>query len=178
MILAIAGDAASQVPRPNVSGIAVGAIDSTTPAYRQFDRFLSQTLATRRPRMGYVDSLYTCGDEEGFEERRWIAAYRILQLTTRGDTGRVVVALTSVARQLQETDSRYGARTGILEDTASWRLVRNEETGGRWMTCGDSDQGFNTMAIGRSVRWRKGSAKRAVALADSIRKARGLPIVR
>lgn len=155
--------------------------DSLAPAFQQFARFLSLAVASRVPHAGRVDSVYTSGTDLGIDERdtdmRWVAASRILYVSTKGDTGRAAAVITEVARQVDDHDG-YRASYGIREDTAHWGLVRGVDTSGRWLVQGDAAEGFGVFHIGRDIRWVVGSRSQALAAVDSIRRARGLPLVR
>jgi hypothetical protein len=72
------------------------------------------------------------GVDEMNDDMRWLAAYRIVSLRTRGDSSWARAVITSTARQ---KDDGYGwtARYGIREDAAHWMLVRSAEVGGAWM---------------------------------------------
>jgi hypothetical protein len=88
-----------------------------------------------------------------------------------------VALITSVARQTNENDV-WTASTEIREDTVHWALIRNTDTQGRWMVNGDAAEGFGLFHIGRDVRWVRGSRVQALAAIDSIRRARGLEVLR
>lgn len=177
LILPMRSSSAQAPASPNRTAPA----DTTSEPYKQFARFLWLAVATRAPGPGRVDSVYTHGTDLGIDERytdmRWVAAYRILSIWTAGDSGRAAAVITTVARQ---TDKGYGwtARYGIRDDTAHWRLERSADTGGRWKVRGDALDGFRVFRVGRDVKWLTGSPKKAFAAVDSIRRARGLPLVR
>ena len=172
-------DTISSAQRNDTSGYVM--VDTLSPAYQQLDRFLSLAVATRVPHVGRVDSVYTSGTELGIDEQyramRWIAASRILWVSTKGDSARAAAVITEVARQMDEGNG-YRAEYGIREDTAHWRLVRGVDSSGRWLVNGDAQEGFGVLPIGRDIRWISGSRERALAAVDSIRTARGLPLVR
>jgi hypothetical protein len=46
------------------------------------------------------------------------------------------------------------------------------------MVRGDAYEHFSVFRVGRNVRWITGSQAKALAAVDSIRRARGLPVVR
>jgi hypothetical protein len=160
---------------------ALAMADSLSPAFQQFDRFLSLAVATRALHVGITDSVYTSGSEpeitEGDTAMRWIAAARILAVSTRGDTGHAAAVITEVARQAEKHDG-YEATYGVRDDTAHWVLVRGVDSTGKWLVNGDADEGFGVFPIGRDIRWVTGSRAKAIAAVDSIRRARGLAIVR
>jgi hypothetical protein len=168
----------AQSQAPHAAAVAPPAkSDTATLARAQFEKFLSLAIATRQPHVGMIDSVYTCGDEESRDDMRWIAAFRILSVSVAGDSGRAAAALTVVAIQ-KDGLSGWTARFGIREDTAHWELKRSAETGGRWMICGDTYEHFGVFHLGRDVKWLRGSTSEAIAAVDSIRRARGLPIIR
>jgi hypothetical protein len=132
--------------------------------------------------MGRIDSVYTRGEELGIDERyedmRWLAAYRIVSVETKNDTAQAAAVITVVARQTNDGHDHYTARYGIRDDTARWVLVRESTAGGRWKVSGDAVGGFGVAHIGRDIRWAEGSRAKALAAVDSIRRARGLPLLR
>ena len=164
------------------------------PADSQFARFLSASIATRENTRGLFDSVYTnegrkptpgeiedvsgpCPQE--FMEERWLADYRLLSVTTRGDSGRAAAEITTVAREVED-GAEWLATILVSQDTAHWRLIRSDVTQGLWMVCGESMEGFGLFRMPPShLRWSKnGSAVKARAAVDSIRRARGLALVR
>lgn len=151
-----------------------------TPPDSQLARFLRLAVATwTRDENGIYDSVYTCREDEDFEDFRWIADFRILSMSTDGDTAQALTILTTVADQLAEGDGRYRALLRIAEDTAHWRLIRTAT--GPWKVCGDTfREHFNVFMAGRHVRWQPpgASAEKARALIDSIRQSRGLLLIR
>ena len=193
--LAVPYGCAASVGAPPSGGTthtARGAGDSS--ARGQFTAFLDAAVATRVPWVGIFDGVHLRdtgeGDEwtiwEDFERRVWIADSRVLAVQVVGDTMADASALlTIVADQHQDPDSaeaRYIATVGVREDTAHWTMVRDPADSvvpGRWKVRGDAHEGFGVFAVGRFIRWTgKGSERRALALVDSIRKARSLPLVR
>jgi hypothetical protein len=175
-------EAAAQAPPDTIASVDTFAVaDPSTEAYRQFAAFLSLAVASREPHVGRTDSVYTRGTEIGIEEQdaamRWVADARILRVSTRGDSGRAVALITSVARQTNENDV-WMASTDTRDDTVHWALIRNADTQGRWMVNGDAAEGFGVFHIGRDVRWVRGSRAQALAAIDSIRHLRGLELLR
>jgi hypothetical protein len=173
----------STSPQRRMDAPAMVSIDTLALAYRQFAAFLTIATATRKPKMGVADSVYTPGEigiGEQDADMRWVAASRILSIKTEGDTGSAVAVITTVARQIDNGNGVWLARYGIHEDTARWFLVRNAATGGRWMVEGDAAGGFGVFHIGRErdIKWVVGSRAKALAAVDSIRRARGLELVR
>jgi len=163
-------------------------------AESQFDRFLSLSIATREKNAVSAESVYTeggikvggdvapclAGDET---VNRWLADYHVLSVSLRGDTAIASAAITTAVREDEEPDGRSFVATPLIqEDTARWMLVRGADTHGKWMVCGPgaSAQGlFGLFKVGRTIRWANGgSARNATATIDSIRRARGLPVVR
>ena len=151
--------------------------DTTTLPYAQFEKFLSLAIPTRAPRLGIFDSVYTCREEENYADMRWVADSRILSVSVTGDSGRAAAVLTVVARQ-KDDGPGWKATFGIREDTAHWALKRDTEADGRWKVCGDSFEQFGVFRIGRDVQWLRGDRTKALAAVDSIRRVRGLPVVR
>jgi hypothetical protein len=164
-----------------VDTTAVVVADSLSPAYRQLARFLSLAVATRVLHTGIADSVYTTGTEpdinELYTDMRWVADFRILSVSTRGDSGRATAVVTDVARQVEKRGT-YEATYGIREDTAHWLLVRGLDSTGRWLVNGDAAEGFGVFHVGRQIRWVSGSRGKALAAVDSIRRARGFPLIR
>ena len=163
-------------------------LDSLAPAYQQFAKFLDSTVATRTP-SPEIASVYTIGTDLGLDQRdldsRWLATSRIVSVRSVGDSAHAVAVITTVARQVPETEEgHYAVRFGIRDDTAHWLLVRNAETGGNWKVDGDGwiggdppDQ-FTVLRLGHYIHWVVGSREQAIAAVDSIRRARGLEVVR
>ena len=160
----------------------------------QFARFLSLALATRMVRAGMFDSVYTregrvptSGEiedvsgpcPEDYQEARWLADYRVLSVIAVGDSAEATAEITTVAREMENGAERR-ATLDVRQDTAHWRLVRSDLTEGRWKVCGDAREGFGLfLASPTHVRWsNKGTAEKARAAIDSIRRARGLPLAR
>jgi hypothetical protein len=156
--------------------------DTLDEAYRQFAAYLSLAVATRRPHMNVLDTVYTAGEELGVGEAendmRWVAASRILSVRTMGDRAQGFAEITTVARQTSDTHDHWTARYAIREDTARWSLVRSADTGGRWKVWGDAYGGFGITQIGRDIVWAEGSRAKALAAVDSIRRARRLELLR
>jgi hypothetical protein len=117
-----------------------------------------------------------CPEED--MERRWLADYRVLSVATSGDSGVATAAITTAVRQIEGPRDSTIATVSIADDTAHWRMIRSSETRDRWMVCGDAVEGFGVFPSTWSVRWEAGSAEAARAAIDSIRRARGLPLVR
>jgi hypothetical protein len=169
----------SAAQRPS-GGSGIASTDTLSLPYRQFAKFLSLAVATRTPYVSMVDSVYTSGEmgiDERYREMRWVAAYQVLAVRREGKLAKAVAVITSVARQT-DTGHGYVARYGIRDDTAHWVLVRSADARGRWVVIGDAAEGFGVFHIGRDVRWLTGSRATALAAVDSIRRARGLPVVR
>ena len=170
--------------------IRTPALDSLTPAYQQFARFLELAVATRSDLRG-LDSIYYRGSLEdlGLTERdddmRWLAASHIISVRTSGDSGNAVAVITTVAQQTPENEEgHYAVHFGIRDDTVHWLLVRTADTGRRWKIygegwmMGDPRDQFSVLHVGRDLHWVTGSREQAIAAVDSIRRARGLEIVR
>ena len=163
----------------------MGAVDRSrrqeAPARSQLDRYLDLAIATRAQRVGMFDSVSTCRDEDPLREARWVADYRILSVSVRGDSAQGVAVLTTVARQV-ERDTSYAATLRIAEDTSHWTMIRTAGPDGKlaWMVCGEAREHYNVAMVGRSILWQPAdaSAERARATIDSIRRARGKPILR
>lgn len=163
---------------------------STEQAETAFARFLDLSVATRAPRIGMFDSVYTCEDLEWMIDVRWVADHRIVDVTTIGDTARATAILTTVARQIDLMDNQgtYSSTFRVSADTGHWLMVRSAETQNKWKVCGDARERvggsprerFGVFMLGRAIRWQPpgASAEMARAAIDSIRRSRGLPIVR
>jgi len=178
-------------PHPTSSrNVPAPTLDSLASAYQQFASFLELAVATRKDLEG-LDSIYSRGSLEDLglterdEDMRWLAASRIISVRTSGDSGRAVALITTVARQVPESEEgHYAVRFEIQNDTAQWLIVRSADTGGRWKVYGEGwivghprDQ-FSILPVGRDLHWVTGSRAQALAAVDSIRLARGLAIVR
>lgn len=162
----------------DMSGVSRMDTDSAR-ARKAFERFLQLAVATNTLRIGRYDSVYTCPEDELYEDVRWVADSRVLDINVRGDTANVSAVLTTAAQQVQEdVGTDYVATVRIREDTGHWRMVRTGGAG--WKVCGDSREGFGVWMIGRTIHWRPVGASRLTAhsVIDSIRRARGLPIMR
>lgn len=188
------GCAASVGAPPSKGFIHAAVVTGDSSARGQFAAFLDAAVATRVPWVGRIDGVHLRDTGEGeewsiwedLERRVWIADSRILAVHVVGDTiADASAALTIVADQHQDLESvepRYIATIAVREDTAHWWMVRDPVDSvvpGRWKVRGDAHEGFGVFAVGRFIRWTgKGSERRALALVDSIRKARSLPLVR
>lgn len=166
--------------------------DAPASADSQFARFLSLSIATRFPYAGIFDLIGTvkdhspaveggdvsglCLDPEDYDERRWLADFRVLSVAVDGDSGEASAAITTVARQ--QIGEYWISTFAIEEDTAHWKMIRAPETGGQWKVCGGAAEGFELYASERPAQWLNGSDTTARAAIDSIRRARGLPLVR
>ena len=163
---------------------------SAEQAETVFARFLDLSVATRAPRIGMFDSVYTCEDLVWMSDVRWVADYRIVNVATSGDTARATAILTTVARQIDLGDNQgtYAATFRVSADTGHWLMVRSAETRNLWKVCGDARERvggiprehFGVFMLGRTIRWQPpgASSQGARAAIDSIRRSRGLPIVR
>jgi hypothetical protein len=164
------------------SDSAAGTVASQAEAESQLARFLSLSIITRAPKLGQYDSVYTCRDFETYSDSRWVADYRILAVRQQNDSlAEASAVLTTVARLVDRNgNGDYRATVRVAADTGHWRMLRSPETGRRWMVCGDAREGFTPIKLGRDITWNPAgaSAEKARALADSVRKARGLPIIR
>lgn len=150
-------------------------------ANSQFVKFLSLSIATRVQSVGMYDSVYTCPDLENYLQVRWIADGHPLSIRINGDTGLVVAAITTVVSQLPARGGSYLGRIAIREDTGTWRIVRASAPESRWKVCGDEyNSGFGIFRLGNVRSWEPQGASQELAfrIADSIRVARDLPIVR
>lgn len=166
-----------------------------------FTRFLDLSVATRQPRPGRLDSVYTAGMQFNYDsnyaytrceqstDARWMADYRVLRVVTTGDSAVASVELVTVAHETEhgvvgvDAGVYHEATLRLKTDTGHWELLRSaRETGGVWKVCGDAREGFSLFPAGRvgAVRWLPpgASADKARAAIDSIRKSRGLPIIR
>jgi hypothetical protein len=161
-------------------------------AQTNFARFLSLAVATRSQVLGMFDSVYARGDPkiggdvdpcpEDYREVRWLADYKIVSVDAKNDSAVGVAVLTTVADQMPSPDGADGVylvTPRLRQDTARFTLIRSPETHGHWAVCGDAQGGFGLLRIGREVRWPPGwSKEKAFEQIDSVRKARGLPILR
>jgi hypothetical protein len=159
----------------------------------QLTRFLSLSVATREKNLVYVDSVYTDGDIRvggdvapclaGDETvNRWLAASHVLSVTVQGDRADATAAITTAAREVEEPDGEsFVVNPQIQEDTARWRLLKSG-TSGKWMVCGPGSHPkeiFGLFKVGRTIKWPNGGSQESVmSTIDSIRRARGLPVLR
>ena len=167
---------------------------ASASAERQFSRFLSEAIGTRKLHRVYVDSLYTDGDIHeggdvapclgGDEERYvWLADFHVLSVRTHGDSTDAAAAITIAATEVPAPDGESFTATPLIEeDTAYWTMVRAPVTGWKWMVCGPGvirRQLFGPMPVGRTINWPHGGSREAVAnVIDSIRRARKLPLAK
>lgn len=128
------------------------------------------------PAVPYGDVSGLCLDPEDYDERRWLADFRVLSVSVRGDSGKASAAITTVARQRNGGNSWISTLV-IEEDTAHWRMVRARETEGQWKVCGGADKGFEFYQE-QPAQWLTGSDSAARTAIDSIRRARGLRLAR
>jgi hypothetical protein len=139
-------------------------------------RFLSLAIATRGNRSS-INEVWTCDEQLGYDDARWIADYLVLTTTTRGDSAFGTATLTTVASQVDKGKG-WVASLKTTEDTAHFVLLR-DKANGKWRVCGDASEGFGVVMVGRDIQWQGGaSPAKAHAVIDSIRQARGLEIVR
>ena len=162
----------------------------------QMSAFLSLSVATRVPRRGMLDSVWTdtvygSGD---YERSFLLADYRVLSTIIVGDTATADAAITTAADLRVDTSvpkDSFGVigRVVIREDTVRWTLARDSVGFGRWRVVGDgvwssSSRDSRSPAVqlfGELVnRWDTPGASVAMvyALIDSIRRARGHPVLR
>jgi hypothetical protein len=141
--------------------------------------FLSWSVPSRRPNSVNVNPIYACDEFEALENSVWIADGRIDSIQVKGDTATARTRLTTVARQVA-SDTGHVATLAVEERTASFALVRE---GGRWKVCANAVDGTDVFSLGgpaSKTRWLPAGAsgERAIAVIDSIRLARGLPLLR
>jgi len=164
-----------------------------------FASFLSlvvatRQVATRHPNPEYLDSVwvrseYGSGD---FSQSYLLADYRVLSATVAGDTGRVTAAVTIAATlnvdlTAPKSITRAIGTIGIREDTIRFYVQRDSTAPHRWHVVEDGEfvpqraaepqvQFFRILAD----EWRpKGvTLDRAFGVVDSIRRARGKPLLR
>lgn len=168
-----------------------------TPA-QALESFLALSIVTRRPTLRSMDSVFAVswGESDSsdvnetlvdnWEDTRWLADYRILRVAP--DTvieGNFIgtVAITTVAAVVGEVTpvGRATATFGIQEDTVRWRLAKGPLSQGQWKVIGATQTDLLGLGMGPAiVEWkpRGASLEKAFAAVDSIRTARGLPIVR
>jgi hypothetical protein len=139
-------------------------------------RFLSLAIATRENRAN-INEVWTCDEQLGYDDTRWIADYLVLTTTTRGDSAFATTTVTTVARQI-DMGKGWVATLKTSEDTAHFILLRNKPDQ-QWRVCGDAREGFGVVMVGRDIQWQAGaSPAKAHAVIDSVRQARGLEIIR
>jgi hypothetical protein len=175
-----ASDSASLPPQARVAAESVaptGRVSSEVPADATPDSvlrvFLDWSLAGRRPNSVNRSSVYSCRDEEDIGSGLWMADARIDSVLLRGDTAVAHVVLTAVARQ--NFDGRMHHVTLKIEELpARFVLIRED---GRWKVCG-TESSVSVLSGGQTMVWSPegASRSRAIALIDSIRTARGLPL--
>ena len=152
----------------------------------QLTRFLTTAVPTKKVSLGMFDSTYTCRDREQYGLMKWIADFKVVAVELMGDTALATTTLTTVANQRHTgetaTGDSWSARIQVREDTARWWLVRDSTAGGKWKVCGDAENGFSVLMAGRErdIAWHPAGASAQVArrVVDSVRQARGLPLVR
>lgn len=161
-----------------IQAVSVSSGQRPTPPDSQLAHFLSLAIATRVPRVGRLDSVYT-REEEEYNRVRWLADFKVIGVALRGDSALATAVITTVADQV-DRGRGWVATPRIETDTAHWQMARSRDGERRWLVCGDAVEGFGVLMVGREVRWRPAtaSARTARAAVDSIRRARGLTIVR
>jgi hypothetical protein len=144
-------------------------------------RFLTFVIPTgRHSYPAALDSVYengACRYLESNSETRWLADYRILATVVGGKDTAVVTAFLTSAATVRDDDKSIRGILEIRQDTANFLMVRHS---GRWKACGDAFGGFGLILYGRINSWTPagGSAAKAMAAIDSIRRARGLRLIR
>jgi hypothetical protein len=144
--------------------------------------FLSVTVPTRQPNTVMLDSIYGCSDTENLDHVLWLADWHMDSSTALGDSMLVYFRATSVAR-LRAANGGYRAVMGIEEIPIVARLDR---VGQRWTVCvnfRDWRHPADDFFIGGpfpNIRWQPAGAniQQVFAAIDSIRRARGLAIIR
>lgn len=171
-------------------------LPQTTNPDNVLARFLLQVVATRKPTQAGLDSVFVRGDEGDWETSHWLADYEIGSTLVQGDSAIVTAAITTVAREYADPTFQPGesgppfralAELRTRTDTAIFNLVvRN----GHWVVVGHGRWGspkrdpispqVDLFRVAKIHRWTSvgASAERATALIDSIRTARGHPVVR
>ena len=160
-------DIAGRTARPSLDIHATVTPDSVLRV------FLDLSLAGRRPGSVERSSVYTCREDEDLDSGVWMADARIDSMQVRGDTAMAHVTMTSVARQT--SDGRTHQVTLKIEELRPrFVLIRD---GGRWKVCGSANS-ISVTSGGQNMVWSPegASEQKAVALIDSIRTARGLPL--
>ena len=192
-LLTLAGCQRPESPHTNAPSDKAGIVSATDSIRVQMSKFLELAVATRSGQGTVIDSvvLRTTGSGESWmiwddqDHRRWIADGHVLTVHEGGDTAIVHVSLAVVADQapnLESSEAGYVATLAVREDTARWVMVRDHEdtvSPGRWKVRGGALEGFSVLGFGRTIIWTSGGSEaRALALVDSIRTARKLPLIR
>lgn len=182
--------------RGTISGVQTTSVSPTAGPDSQLSRFLEQMIATRRPTQAGLDSVFLMADEGDWVSDYWLADYEVIQASDLGDSAIVTAALTTAARESPDPtfvpsdtgpSSRALAELAVRTDTAAFRLAKRDS---RWVVLGNGrwvnpnrDPSYPRVDLFRSAKiykWRPigASIESAVAVVDSIRKARGHRIVR
>lgn len=192
------GKPSADIDTPGMTAV-VAADDSA--AIAQVTSLLSLEVATRVPHLGMLDSVYitdtgdsNAASSEIYDHVRWLADGRVLGVDSASDSTRMVKAvITTVADVVEgDTEDRDGVATSTFratlktqEDTVYFLVVRGSYSRNKWMVLGSprlgpegNGFGFNTGL--KNVRWAPvgASPERARSIVDSIRQARGLPLVK
>jgi hypothetical protein len=148
----------------------------------QLRRFLDLAVASRKPVIGMWTPVFTCNDPDHEDRVRalWIADSKILSIRPKGDSMKAVVLLTSVVDEADHGFFGWQKILRVQDDTAHFTLARDSADGGTWKVCGEALEHFGIRILGSDATWFPKGASQAAAIAttDSIRKARGLSIVR
>ena len=147
------------------------ALLSATHAVRQFLDASREGSATRDS----LEALTACGDTGGdsYFPTSLLAGYSLMPFDMRGDTVIARASVVTVAEQdVDRRTSSFTARIRVREDELEWDVIPTGEPG-RWVVCNGLRFGY--FGADNLTNWRPEGASYAAALAlvDSIVKARG-----
>ena len=182
-VLAGCGPAPKTTLKDSVAAQRPAVAANPVPAESTLSYFLTVAVPTRRPSTVMIDSIVGCRDTENLDHVLWHAAWQIDSSVALGDSTLVYFRATSVARLRAADGGGYKAVLGVEEVPVVARLDR---LGSHYTVCvnfRDPRHPADDFFIGGpfpNVRWTPSGASTAEAFAaiDSIRRVRGLPIIR
>ena len=146
------------------------AVKSAEASLRSFFNASREGSTTRDS----LAALTACGDDggESYFPTTLLAGYSLLPFDMHGDTVVARASVVTVAEQdIDRRTSRFIARQRVREDVLEWDVIPTDEPG-QWVVCNGLRFGY--MGADNLTTWRPEGAsyKTALALVDSIVKAR------
>ena len=174
----------SRPSTPNDTGIAASGVREAATARPEstLAYFLRMSVPTRKEDRTTVDSIYGCADTENLDHMVWLADWRIDSSIASHDTSLVYVNLTTVARFRGMTHGYMGSLA--VEEIPA--VISLDRKGAGWLVCvnfralAQPGDPFVTGGPVPGIEWRTPGATTsgAFAMVDSIRRSRGLPLIR